>query len=71
MQFMMPSSNETIFRVIGPLGGEFAGHWWIPLTKASNAELLCFLWSVREQTLEQAIETLVIWDAIVIIMTSL
>ena len=28
-----------------PLCGEFTGDWWIPLTKASNAELWCFLWS--------------------------
>ena len=64
----MTSSNGTIFPVTGPLGGEFTGHWWIPLTKASNEELWCFLWSAPEQTLEQAIETPVIWDAIVLIM---
>ena len=29
-----------------------------------------FLWSVPEQTVEQAIETQVIWDAIALIMTS-
>ena len=32
-------------RVIGPLCGEFTGHRWIPRTKASDAELWCFLWS--------------------------
>ena len=37
---------ETFFHVTGPLCGEFTGHRWIPLTKASNAELWCFLWSV-------------------------
>ena len=42
---MMTSSNGSIFRVTGPLCGEFTGHWWIPLTKASDAELRCFLWS--------------------------
>ena len=31
-----------IFLVTGPLGGEFTGHWWIPLTKASDAELFLF-----------------------------
>ena len=36
-----------IFRVTGPLGREFFGHRWIPLTKASDAELWCFLWSAR------------------------
>ena len=41
----MTSSNGNIFRYTGPLCGEFTGHWWIPLTKASDAELWCFLWS--------------------------
>ena len=36
---MMTSSNGNIFRVTSPLWGESTGHWWIPLTKASNAEL--------------------------------
>ena len=36
----------------GPLCGEFTGHRWIPLAKASDAGLWCFLWSVREQTVE-------------------
>ena len=43
---MMTSSNVSIFCVTGPLCGEFTGHRWIPHTKASNAELWCFLWSV-------------------------
>ena len=42
--FMITSSNGNIFRVTGPLLGEFTGHWWTPLTKASDAELWCFLW---------------------------
>ena len=32
-------------RVTGHLCGEFTGHRWIPRTKASDAELWCFLWS--------------------------
>ena len=36
------------FRVTGPLCGEFTGHRWIPLTKASVAELWYFLSSVSE-----------------------
>ena len=32
------------------LWGEFTGHRWNPHTKASNAELWCFLWSAPEQT---------------------
>ena len=39
--------------------------------KGSDAELWCFLWSAPEQTVAQAIETPVIWDAIAFIMTSL
>ena len=42
---MMTSSNGNIFRVTGHLCGEFTGHRWIPDTKASDAELWCFLWS--------------------------
>ena len=41
----MKSSNCNIFRVTGPLWGESTGRRWIPLTKASDAELWCFLWS--------------------------
>ena len=48
----------NIFRVTGPLRGEFTGK--IPLTKASDAELRCFL-SAPEQTVEQNIKTPVIW----------
>ena len=36
--------------------GEFTSHRWIPLTKASDAELWCFLWSAPEQTAEQTID---------------
>ena len=36
---MMTSSNGNIFRFIGPFCREFTGHQWIPLTKASDAEL--------------------------------
>ena len=45
---MMTSSNGNIFRVTGHLCGEFTGLRWIPRTKASDAELLCFLWSASE-----------------------
>ena len=38
---MMTSSNGNIFRVTGPLCGEFTGDRWIPRTKASDAELWC------------------------------
>ena len=60
------------FRVAGPLWGElFIGEQWIPLTKASDADLWYFLWSTPELTVEQTIETPVIWDAITLIMTSM
>ena len=39
---LMTSSNGNIFRITGPLCGEFTGHWWIPFTKASDEELWCF-----------------------------
>ena len=41
---MMTSSNGNIFRVTGHLCGEFTG----PRTKASDAEVWCFLWSAPE-----------------------
>ena len=44
-RFMMTSSHGNIFCVIGPLYREFTGHRWIPCTKASDAELWCFLWA--------------------------
>ena len=34
------------------------------LTKASDVELWCFLWSALDQTVDQTIEALVICDAI-------
>ena len=45
LQLMMTSSNGNILRVTGHLCGEFAGHRRISLTKASDADLWCFLWS--------------------------
>ena len=46
---MVTSSNRNICRFTDPLCGEFTGHRWIPLTKASDAELWCFLWSAPEK----------------------
>ena len=68
--YIMTSSNGKIFHVTGPLWRESTGHMCIPLTKASNADLWCFL-SVPEQTVEQTIETPVIWDSVALIITSL
>ena len=67
--FMMTSVNGNIFHVTGPLCGEFTGDRWIPLTNASDAEFLWFLWSASEQACEQTIQTLVIRDAIALMMT--
>ena len=47
---MMTSSNGNLFRATEPLWGESTGDWWIPPTKASDAELWWFLWSAPEQT---------------------
>ena len=49
---MMTSSNGNIFRVTGPLCGEFTGDRGIPRTNANAAELWCFLWSASELTIE-------------------
>ena len=68
---MMTPSNGNIFRFTDPLWGGSIGHRWIPLSQASNAELCCFLWSAPEQTAEQTIGMLVIWDAMAFIITSL
>ena len=42
IQNMIMSSNGNIFRITGPLSGEFTGHRWIPLTKVSDAVLDVF-----------------------------
>ena len=68
---MMMSSNRNIFRVTGLLRGKSTRDRWIPLTKASDAELN-FLFDLRlNKMVEQTIQTPVIWDGIALIMTSL
>ena len=47
LDIMKTSSNGNIFRLTGPLCDEFTGHRRIPRTKASDAELRCFLWSAH------------------------
>ena len=54
----MTSSNGNIFRITGPLRGEFTGRRWIPHTKAGDAELWCFLWSAPELCKQWWFETL-------------
>ena len=48
LHHMMMSSNGNIFCVTGHLCGEFTSPRWIPRTKASDAELWCFLWSASD-----------------------
>ena len=48
LNYMKTSSSGNLFRVTGPLCGEFTRYRWIPLTKSSDAELWCFLWSAPE-----------------------
>ena len=67
---VMTSSDRNIFRFTGPLWVEAIGRRWFLRTKASDKELWCFLWSAFEQTVEQTIETLAIWNAIALIMAT-
>ena len=55
---MITSSNGSIFHITDPLCGKFTDHWWTPLTRASDAELWCFLWSAPEQSIEKTTEPL-------------
>ena len=48
---MMTSSNGNIFRVTGPLWGEYTGYQWIPLTKANK--FWCLLWSALNKRLSK------------------
>ena len=52
-EMMIASKHDDIikwnhFPCYWPLCREFTGHQWIPCTKASDAELWCFLWSAPE-----------------------
>ena len=66
----MTSSKINIFQVTGPcegnspVTGEFPSQ--MPVTRSFDVFLFA-----PEQTVEQTIETLVSWDAIALIMTSL
>ena len=51
---MITSLNGNIFRVSGHLRGEFTGSRWIPLTKASDAELWCFYLRLNERLSKQS-----------------
>ena len=58
---IMVSLNGILCRVTRHLCGEFTGHRWIPLSKASDAELWSFLWSAPEYTVGLTMVRLVIW----------
>ena len=51
------SSNGTILSVTCLLWGQSTGQLWILLTKASDAELWCFLWATPEPVGKATIET--------------
>ena len=68
---MMTSSNGNFFPRYWSFVMGIQRSPVVPLTKVSDAVLWFFLWFAPEQTVEQAIETPVSWDAITLIMTSL
>ena len=56
-RLIMTSSNGSIFRITGPLWGEFTVYQWIPLTKARDAELWCFFDLRLKNWLSRSFET--------------
>ena len=66
--FMMTSSNGKIYRITGHLCGEFTSHRWFPRTRASDAEIWCFLWSGLIKRLSKHCDV-VICDVIIPIMS--
>ena len=66
---MIASSNGNDFRVTGLVWGESTGHRWIHLTKAREAELLCFLWSASEHDVT-VMGGLSVWQFAVVVVFS-
>ena len=60
---------ETFSTLLALCAGNLPVTVEFPLTNASDAEFLWFLWSASEQACEQTIQTLVIRDAIALMMT--
>ena len=58
-------------RLTGHFCGVLTGHQWIPLTKVSDTELWYISWCPPERTVDQTIETRMIWDPIELILSSL
>ena len=67
---MMASSNGNICRVTGRLWGKSTGHWWIPIAKPVTRSFDIYSYT-HEQAIEQTIETPVICDAPILIVTLL
>ena len=61
----MTSSNGNLFRIIGPLWGEFTGH------NGQWHGALMFSLIIAWKRAEQTIQTPMIWDTIALLMTSL
>ena len=72
---MMTSYNGNIFRVTGPLCGEFTGPDELPAQRPVTRTLDVFFDLRLNKRLSKLIKSpaarLVIWDSIVVIMTSM
>ena len=69
---MVTSSNGNIFRVTGPLCGEFTGPGEFPAQRPVTRSFDVFFdLRPNKRLSKQPTMRLVIWDAIVVIMTSL
>ena len=62
LSFMMTSQHGNSFHITGPLSGESTSHLWI---KASDVEIKCFLCCTPGHAVEQTVNMLMIWDAMV------
>ena len=50
---MITLPNGSTFCITGPLWGESTGQRWVPLIKASDAEIWCLIWSAPQQRLSK------------------
>ena len=50
LNIIMMSSNGNICHATGPLWRESTGHWWFPLTNASDVEFWCFFFFICART---------------------
>ena len=49
------------------LWGESTGQWWFSSHIACYVELWCFLWYYLEQAVEETVNLLMIWDAMILV----